>query len=114
MDPELVADIYIAAFDWTETDEGAPRMSHSQILPMVSNKRQDFQHTRWQLSQHYPKLVERSPLSAARAMIAVATAYCRDRAIESRKWRKAFRKLLEADHPVDGTAEVMLDDDTRS
>ena len=113
LDPDLVADIYIASFDWTETDEGTTPMSHSKILPMVSNKRQDFQHARWQLSQDYPKFVERSPLSAARAMVAVVSAYCREKVIENQKWRKEFRKLIESDHPVDGTAEAMLDDDTR-
>jgi predicted secreted protein len=79
---------------------------------MVSNKRQDFQHARWQLSQDYPKFVERSPLAAARAMVAVVSAYCREKVIESQKWRDEFRKLIESDHPVDGTAEAMLDDDT--
>jgi len=112
LDPDLAADIYIASFEWTETDEGATPMSHSQILPMVSNKRQDFQHARWQLSQDYPKFVERSPLAAARAMVAVVSAYCREKVIESQKWRDEFRKLIESDHPVDGTAEAMLDDDT--
>jgi hypothetical protein len=112
LDPDLAADIYIASFEWTETDEGATPMSHSQILPMVSNKRQDFQHARWQLSQDYPKFVERSPLAAARAMVAVVSAYCREKVIESQKWRDEFRRLIESDHPIDGTAEAMLDDDT--
>lgn len=112
LDPDLVADIYIASFDWTETDEGTTPMSHSKILPMVSNKRQDFQHARWQLSQDYPKFVERSPLAAARAMVAVVSAYCREKVIESQKWRDEFRKLIETDHLVDGTAEAMFDDDT--
>jgi hypothetical protein len=49
LDPDLVAEIYIASFDWTETDEGTTPMSHSKILPMVSNKRQDFQPARWRV-----------------------------------------------------------------
>jgi hypothetical protein len=109
LDPDLVADIYIAAFDWTETDESATPMSHSQILPMVSNKRQDSQHTRWQLSQYYPQFVKTSPLSAARAMIAVVGTHCRDRGIESRQWGKEFRKLNAIEDPVDDAVESLLD-----
>jgi hypothetical protein len=108
LDPDLVADIYIAAFSWTETDESATPMSHSQILPMVSNKRQDSQHTRWQLSQYYPQFVKTSPLSAARAMIAVVGTYFRDRRMERRKWGKEFRKLNAIEDPVDDAVEALL------
>jgi hypothetical protein len=45
-------------------------------------------------------------------MVAVVSAYCREKVIESQKWRDEFRKLIESDHAVDGTAEATLDDDT--
>ena len=95
LDPELVADMYVAAFDWTETDESTTPLSHSQIVPMVSNKRQDFQQTRWHLSQHYPKFVERSPFAAARAMIAVV-----ERALQRQGHRnqKMEQRVPETQH----------------
>ena len=102
--------MYIAAFEWTETDESTTPLSHSQILPMVSNKRQDYQQTRWHLSQHYPKFVDRSPASAARAMIAVVAAYCRDRDIESHELGKALRKEL-AKGLVGEAVEALLDEE---
>ena len=111
LDAELVADMYIAAFSWTETDESATPLSHSQILPMTSNKRQDFQQTRWHLSQHYPKLAEISPFAAARAMIAVVDAYCHDKDIERREWSKEFRKLYKIEHSVEDVVEALLDGD---
>jgi hypothetical protein len=111
LDAELVADMYIAAFRWTETDESATPMSHSLIVPMTSNKRQDFQQTRWHLSQHYPKLVATSPFAAARAMIAVVEAYCRDKDIETKKWGKEFRKLNKIEDPVEDAVEAPLDGD---
>lgn len=109
LDAELVADIYIAAFNWTETDESTTPLSHSLIVPMTSNKRQDFQQTRWHLSQHYPKLVATSPFAAARAMIAVVDTYCRDKDIETRKWGKEFRKLNKIEDPIEDTVEALLD-----
>jgi hypothetical protein len=109
LDPDLVADVYIAAFDWTETDESTTPLSHSQILPMVSNKRQDFQQTCWHLSQHYPRFMERSPFAAARAMIAVVSAHCRDREIETKRWSREFRKLNAIEDPVDDAVEALLD-----
>jgi hypothetical protein len=97
LDPELVADVYIAAFEWTETDESATPLSHSAIVPMISNKRQDFKQTRWHLSQSFPKFVDRSPFSAARAVIGIASAYSRDRNIESRIFGEALREQLRAE-----------------
>lgn len=108
LDAELVADIYIAAFEWTETDESATPLSHSQIVPMISNKRQDFQQTRWHLNQHYPRLIESSPYAAARAMIAVVDAYCRDKDIETQKWGKEFRKLNKIEDPTEDAVEALL------
>lgn len=111
LDAELVADMYVAAFSWTETDESATPLSHSQILPMTSNRRQDFQQTRWHLSQHYPKLAEISPFAAARAMIAVVDGYCHDKDIERREWSKEFRKLYKIEHSVEDVVEPLLDGD---
>jgi hypothetical protein len=99
-DPELVADIYIAAFEWTETDESATPLSHSAIVPMISNKRQDFKQTRWHLSQHFPKFVERSPFSAARAALGIVSAYSRDRSIESRIFGNALREQMRGKKDV--------------
>ena len=111
-DPELVADIYVAAFEWTETDESATPLSRSKILPMISNKRQDFKQTRWYLSQYFPELVERSPFSAARAIIGIVSAYSRDRNIESRRFGKAMREQLRAKKDaLPGVIEDWLDGD---
>ena len=111
IDSELVADIYIAAFGWTDTDESTTPMSHSLIVPMTSNRRQDFQQTRWHLSQHYPKLLEIAPFAAARVMVAVVEAYCRDKDKESREWSKEFRKLNNIEDPVEDAVEALLDGD---
>jgi hypothetical protein len=75
IDPELVSDIYAAVFAHDEPSTENTEMSGSRILPLTSNRRQDYNHTKWQLAQNYPRFLERAPVAAARAMISVIDGY---------------------------------------
>jgi hypothetical protein len=59
IDPQLVADIYIAFFSYEEESEEQTSMSGSRILALTSNRRQDYQQTHWQLAQVFPRYLER-------------------------------------------------------
>ena len=112
LDPELVADIFIAAFEWTEKDESPTPMTDSRILPMVSNKKQDHGSSRWHLTQHYQKLVRQSPSAAARAMIAVVGAYRREKDIANEEFLRDFHASLTEDLAQELGAEASLDEET--
>lgn len=100
-DPEFVADLYVSAFGWSEAEETTTQMGSGRILPLLSTKKQDYEHARWQLSQRYPSFVAIAPVPAARAMIAAVDAYCHDERAKTKQLRASILK----DHPEFGTDE---------
>lgn len=60
-DPDFVAEVYRVVFLKRVIDTSATAMGNSQILPMSSNRRQDYDHARWQLSQYVPDLLDTDP-----------------------------------------------------
>lgn len=77
IDPEFVKDLYGATFSWTDPDsQSAVPMGSGRILPMRSNRKQDYEHAQWQLAQSYPAFISASPVIAIRAMIDVIRGYC--------------------------------------
>jgi len=78
-DPELVSDIYAAIFGHDEPSTESTNMSHSRILSLTSNRRQDYDHTKWQLAEDYPQFVQRAPLAATRAVTRLIDAYVANR-----------------------------------
>ena len=75
IDPELVADIYAAVFNYDEPSRESTDMSVSRIMPLTSNRRQDYEHSQWQLAQNYPRFFQRSHPAAARAMLRAIDGY---------------------------------------
>jgi hypothetical protein len=78
-DSEFVADVYIAVFSHHEPSTESTDISSSRILSLTSNRRQDYQHAKWQLAQDYSSLIRRAPLPATRAMIGVVDAYVKNK-----------------------------------
>jgi hypothetical protein len=100
-DPDFAVEIYRAAFTHRVLDTSKTAMGNSQILAMTSNKRQDYDHARWQLSQYVPGFLERDPVLGVRVLIA------------------ALEGQLESEHPTDakeqsitiaGQTVALLDD----
>jgi hypothetical protein len=82
--PELVAEIYRGVFAHEEMSDDSTNMSGSQILALTSNRKQDYDHSKWQLGQYYPVFVKDHPLLAAEAMIKVIDEYrIRERSTEN-------------------------------
>lgn len=73
--PELVEEIYTAAFNYEEISEEQTRMGSSRILPLVSNKRQDYEMAHYELEQAFPAFLEIAPISATKGLISVIDAY---------------------------------------
>ena len=100
-DPDFAVEIYRTAFAHRVLDRSKTAMGNSRILAMASNKRQDYEHSRWQLSQFVPKFLERDPALGIRLLIA------------------ALEGTVASEHPMDakeqsitiaGQSVALLDD----
>jgi len=78
-DANLAADVYRAAFAHEETSHEATSLSGSQIIPLTSNRSQDYRHSHYELAQQYPLFLRQAPLHATRAAIAVMASYVKQR-----------------------------------
>lgn len=77
-DPQLVEEIYQAAFSHQErSDEPTPM--GGRLLPMVSNRRQDFGMALHELAEVFPEFLNHNPKTAVRSLIAVIESYIMQR-----------------------------------
>jgi hypothetical protein len=67
-DPDLVVELYTSAFAFREQSDAKTSMGESQILPLTSNRRQDFEMTWFQLSEEFPKFIAAHPRQGIRAL----------------------------------------------
>lgn len=74
-DPEFVADIYGAVFAYEEVSSDKTEMTASSIFSLTSNRRQDYEHAKWQLAENYSHFAANSPIAATRAMVSVMDSY---------------------------------------
>lgn len=89
LDPELVKEIYCVAFSHQEQSEEPTPLGHSRILPLLSNRRQDYQMALYGLAEVFPQFLDRAPQEATRALIAVMEAYVAQRSSPaSGEWRE--------------------------
>jgi hypothetical protein len=73
--PDLVTDIYIAAFGYQESSTDPTSLGPSRILSILSTRRQDYGLALWQLSEQYRSFLELAPLDATRALVDVLETY---------------------------------------
>ena len=74
-DPAFAVDIYALAFGYSVTDQSTTRIGDSQILPLSSTRRQDYEHAWWRLGQFYPDFLSVHPLHAVRALVEAIAGY---------------------------------------
>ncbi|MER8671096.1 hypothetical protein NKH45_28675 [Mesorhizobium sp. M1156] len=72
---DLVVSIYEAVFKHIIEDDTPTQLGNSQILPLMSNRRQDFKMAQWALKEKFPAFAKKHPLAAASAAVKVAGAY---------------------------------------
>lgn len=75
VDPDLVVRIYERIFAHKVTDDGKTNLGNSQILGLISNRKQDFEGSHWSLKEAFPTFVENHPLQAAEIALKVADGY---------------------------------------
>lgn len=73
--PLLVEEIYRVAFNNLETSTEPTSMGPSRILPLISNRRQDYEMALYELAEVFPQFLEDAPTNATRALIAVMEFY---------------------------------------
>lgn len=79
LDPLLVEEICRVAFSYQETSMEPTPMGLGRILPLISNRRQDYRMALHQLAESFPAFLEHSPENATCALIAVMEAYVAQR-----------------------------------
>ena len=88
-DPDFAVEIYRVTFTRGVLDTSATAMGNSQILSLTSNKKQDYDHARWQLAQYVPGFLERNPDLGVRLLIT------------------ALEGQLASEHPTDAEEQLI-------
>lgn len=89
LDPQLAEEFFKASFQWYYSADlrqlrvTPTPMGTSQILPLISNQLQDLQSALRALARAYPQFLERAPVNAVRALVAVLEAYVSKRHSQS-------------------------------
>jgi hypothetical protein len=74
-DPEFVVEIFSAVFAASIPDESRTSLGQSQILPLTSNRKQDYEIAWWSLCEFLPQFFEAHPLHAIKALIQAISGY---------------------------------------
>jgi hypothetical protein len=79
LDPALSGEIYRVAFSYQETSAEPTPMGPGRILPLISNRSQDYGMALYELAEVFPTFLEHALANATRALIAVVEAYVAQR-----------------------------------
>ncbi len=77
IDPDFIRDVYLAAFSWREPAEDSTFLNKSRLGSLLSTKRQDYEHRRWELGRRYRRYLDIAPASAIQVLFPVVEEYCR-------------------------------------
>jgi hypothetical protein len=75
VDPDFAVEIYQVVFGQVIDDDSKTSLGDSQILPLLSNRRQDYDMARFSLKEFFPRFLDASPLFALSALIHAMTGY---------------------------------------
>ena len=75
LNSEFVEKIYRTAFAYREPSRAPTPMGQSRILPMSSNRQQDYEMALYELAEVFPEFLAYAPRKAVSALIAVMEAY---------------------------------------
>lgn len=73
--PEFVEELYTRAFAYEEQSGDPTALGSSRILPLTSNRRQDYEMALFALAQKFGNFLSNAPLHATRALIDVMDSY---------------------------------------
>ena len=103
IDPEFGARIYRETFGFEMSGEQETNMSNSQILPLISNARQDFGMARYELKEYFETFPGSCPDHAVEAVVHAVETYV-DRA------HARGSDMLDAELQVDGRRVRLRED----
>ena len=69
VDPDFVVEIYDRVYRSVITDETSTPVNNSQILPLSTSRRQDYESSWWRLEKLFPQLLATHHLHGVRALI---------------------------------------------
>ena len=72
IDSLFVSDLYSIALRHEENSEDGTFIYNSQILPLRSNRKQDYGHGLWQLGEHYLTFLHNAPQAAVSTLLAIS------------------------------------------
>jgi len=75
LDPRLVGEIYRAAFAHEESSQELTPVGQSLILPLFSNRQQDYRMALYELTKVFPQFLEHAPEEATGVLIDVMEIY---------------------------------------
>ena len=75
--PDLVRELYVAAFSYEETSKDETQFVPSAVMPLRSNRKQDYESGLYILGQEYPAFLATAPGPATAALIAIVEQYNR-------------------------------------
>lgn len=78
--PELVEEIYRVILSYDEPSDEATPLGSGRIMPLQTNRRQEYQGAQHQLGNSFRAFLDQAPLDAVGALIAVVEAQVLDRA----------------------------------
>jgi hypothetical protein len=76
-DPNLAVDIYYAAYGYSEESDDATNLGNSALLPLRSNRRQDYQGAWFLLSEAIPHILKDNLEAGVRAVVRALDGYVR-------------------------------------
>ena len=74
-DPAFAVEIYARTFGDSVSDQSTTQIGDSQILPLSSTRRQDYEHSWWGLGEFYPDFLSAHPIHAVRALVGAISGY---------------------------------------
>ena len=95
LDPMLVEEIYRAVFAHQEPSEETTFIGQSRILPMRSNRRQDYEMAYFGLAEVFPEFLVQAPKRATSALVAVMESYV------THHYIRRFGEVIEATFTFD-------------
>lgn len=101
-DPDFLVEIFGVVFGYSVNDDSKTSMGSSQILALTSNRRQDYDHAKWELKEIVPRFLEAQPETAVRAISAALAGYV----------RRKYGEVRTIDLPNAGATLTLIEDDS--
>lgn len=101
-DPDFLVEIFGVVFGYSVSDDSKTSMGSSQILALTSNRRQDYDHAKWELKEIVPRFLEAQPETAIRAISAALAGYV----------RRKYGEVRTIDLPTAGATLTLIEDDS--